>query len=425
MDKAASSGPRERNSAQTRRDILDAARTLFRHRGYAGTTVHSIAESLGLTDPAVYYHFHSKRQLWQALVDDVVVPTPPAAGIHSAEDLAQWLLAFFFAYARHADVVAMLLREQVGQDAASANYREQAQSFYAAAAQEPLQRLYGDRAELLVTTMTTMLSGMFWDGILTFGTAFSNVATEPQFRERVYRAIALPLGLPRDASMIGANPAGSWPKPGEAPERPGQAHHRRGRDATRTRILQSAVELFSMNGVDGTSVRAIAEHCGLTDPAVYYYFPSKVALLDSLWEAQLDQPAADVAGSEPLTDAGLAAIVDALIGSAANMDSQLRLLIRQVLAGDQVAITMRNDASAQWRAYLFASLSGTFDEVEATDRVDAILAASMGAVLLAQMGHPADFPLFARSDDFRNELLAIVSAIVGVPESSGERAETG
>lgn len=423
MERLVPLGVRERNAAQTRRAILDAARQLFTRKGYAGTTVHSIAESLGITDPAVYYYFHSKRELWQAAVDDVSVPTPPHQGIGTAEELAQWLLDFFLAYVRHADSAAMLLREQLGADPASANYREQTEGLYSRLAGEMLQRLYGEQAELLLRTLTTMLSGMFWDGILTFGPSFSSMTEDAQFRDRIYRAIALPLGLPRvprpssdDEPLMVASPVETAARS----SLPAVIH--RGRDTTRARILHAAMELFSMNGVDGTSVRAIAERCGLTDPAVYYYFPSKAALLDCLWDDQRDYPHDHATGTEPLDMEGLASIVDELIESSAAMDAQLRLLIRQVLSGDNVALSMRNDAGAQWRAYLSARLAGSYEEAEAADCVDAILGAGMGAVLLAQMEHPADFPQHARTRAFRDGVLQVVAAIARLPgAASGPR----
>jgi len=121
-------GPRassshERNALQTRRAILDTARELFRRNGYAGTTVHSIAERLQLTDPAVYYYFGSKQQLWQDLLEDVVVATLPPQGIQSPAELVDWLVGFFFAYVDHAEPMAMLFREQLGGDRASGDYR--------------------------------------------------------------------------------------------------------------------------------------------------------------------------------------------------------------------------------------------------------------------------------------------------------------
>lgn len=47
---------------------------------------------------------------------------------------------------------------------------------------------------------------------------------------------------------------------------------------TRERIFQAALELFSGNGYDGTSVREIAEAAGISKPALYYYYGSKERL---------------------------------------------------------------------------------------------------------------------------------------------------
>jgi AcrR family transcriptional regulator len=52
----------------TRRRILDVATELFRDRGYAGTSIRDIAEVLGMTKAALYYHFTCKDDMLDALV---------------------------------------------------------------------------------------------------------------------------------------------------------------------------------------------------------------------------------------------------------------------------------------------------------------------------------------------------------------------
>ncbi len=49
-------------------------------------------------------------------------------------------------------------------------------------------------------------------------------------------------------------------------------------DDTRTRILATAVELFSERGYEATSLREIADRLGFTKAALYYHFPSKAAI---------------------------------------------------------------------------------------------------------------------------------------------------
>lgn len=48
--------------------VLDAALDLFSERGFEGTSLQDIADRLGVTKAAVYYHFHTKDELLQALV---------------------------------------------------------------------------------------------------------------------------------------------------------------------------------------------------------------------------------------------------------------------------------------------------------------------------------------------------------------------
>ena len=53
--------------ADTRERILDVALDLFTRQGFDGTSLRQIAESLGLTKAALYYHFESKDDILLAL----------------------------------------------------------------------------------------------------------------------------------------------------------------------------------------------------------------------------------------------------------------------------------------------------------------------------------------------------------------------
>lgn len=47
---------------------MDAAGSLFSERGYARTTMRDIGRCAGITDAAIYYHFHTKRDLLEKLL---------------------------------------------------------------------------------------------------------------------------------------------------------------------------------------------------------------------------------------------------------------------------------------------------------------------------------------------------------------------
>ncbi len=61
---------RTRRGPHTRKQILDESLRLFSKRGFARTTVRDIAREAGITDAAIYYHFQSKREVLEALVEE-------------------------------------------------------------------------------------------------------------------------------------------------------------------------------------------------------------------------------------------------------------------------------------------------------------------------------------------------------------------
>ena len=54
---------RERERAETRGKILEAARRMFVQKGYEGTTMRAIAAKIGYTPTAIYHHFKDKDAL--------------------------------------------------------------------------------------------------------------------------------------------------------------------------------------------------------------------------------------------------------------------------------------------------------------------------------------------------------------------------
>jgi AcrR family transcriptional regulator len=60
--------------SETKQRILDTARELFARKGVPKTSLQEIADRLGITKPALYYHFSSReelvRSIMQPLIDD-------------------------------------------------------------------------------------------------------------------------------------------------------------------------------------------------------------------------------------------------------------------------------------------------------------------------------------------------------------------
>lgn len=75
----------------TKERILEVARELFTEQGYDATSLRQIAERLGFTKAALYYHFQSKEQLLQTLLE----PAHHTVGeffarLEAAEGLEGW-----------------------------------------------------------------------------------------------------------------------------------------------------------------------------------------------------------------------------------------------------------------------------------------------------------------------------------------------
>ncbi len=204
-----------------------------------------------------------------------------------------------------------------------------------------------------------------------------------------------------------------WPAGVEGAERRG--------DHTRRRILDAAMELFGRDGFDRTTVRSIARACGLTDAALYYYFSSKRAILDALWEAPQARDLRLVPVAPRLTQERLMALVDALEDVIDREDRVLRLLVQQALAGDATALAMRNEAIASWRQHLLPHFEVAFEPEEAARRVELLLMVVAGTTLTRQM-HGAPAPGAGGADGQREHVRALIAAVLPITPAAVSRA---
>jgi TetR/AcrR family acrAB operon transcriptional repressor len=88
---------RTKEEAQaTRNLILDTAEVVFHERGVSRSTLNDIAQAAGLTRGAIYWHFKDKADLFNAMMQRVILPLEEAA--LSSDDKA---LDDPLAYMRH------------------------------------------------------------------------------------------------------------------------------------------------------------------------------------------------------------------------------------------------------------------------------------------------------------------------------------
>ena len=72
----------------TRNRLLDAAELLFQAQGVSQTTLQQIAQQAGTTRGAIYWHFKDKADLFNAMMERVILPleVPPKVAVHGGVD---------------------------------------------------------------------------------------------------------------------------------------------------------------------------------------------------------------------------------------------------------------------------------------------------------------------------------------------------
>jgi AcrR family transcriptional regulator len=59
------------NAADRRRQLLDVAKKLFAQNGYRNTTTANIAKAANVTEPILYRHFRSKKNLFLEVINEI------------------------------------------------------------------------------------------------------------------------------------------------------------------------------------------------------------------------------------------------------------------------------------------------------------------------------------------------------------------
>lgn len=59
---------RAEQAEKTRQAVLDTARRLFVENGYDATSLQQIADTMGVTKANVYYYFHTKAEILEAII---------------------------------------------------------------------------------------------------------------------------------------------------------------------------------------------------------------------------------------------------------------------------------------------------------------------------------------------------------------------
>ena len=85
------SAPKGSPPRDTRAEILAVAAELFSAQGYEATSLREIAERLGITKAALYYHFPGKDDILRALLEPMsAVITELLQRLETARDVGEW-----------------------------------------------------------------------------------------------------------------------------------------------------------------------------------------------------------------------------------------------------------------------------------------------------------------------------------------------
>ena len=94
---------------------------------------------------------------------------------------------------------------------------------------------------------------------------------------------------------------------------------------TRTRLLATALSLFTEHGVEGTSLQMIADALGVTKAAVYYHFKTKADITEAVAEPALRELDEILDGAERLRRRG--ARVDHVLEGLVDLVVRYRTLV--------------------------------------------------------------------------------------------------
>lgn len=180
---------------------------------------------------------------------------------------------------------------------------------------------------------------------------------------------------------------------------------------TRRRILEVALEAFTEQGYDKTSMRELAKRLGFTTAALYYHFDSKDEILSALAVDYFScpSPVDRLAEERHVGLSAWACSVDELIEHLLGQRRLFRMVERNQAALEQLARTKTTVERHRQREELFHRIVGD-RSLPAADRVR--IACSLGAIIGLVMHCGGAFDDLD-DEQFRHEVSLAVHAMLG------------
>ena len=185
--------------------------------------------------------------------------------------------------------------------------------------------------------------------------------------------------------------------------------------AAQSRVVDAALELFAVRGVNGTSLQMIADALGVTKAAVYHQFPSKEQIVVATAETELARLDAAVTAAEAEEDRSRA--LEVLLSQVVDLAVERRHVV-STLMHDPVVVRLlaTHEPFPRLMARVSRVLLGAAPTAEARVRA---------AMTQAAIGGAVSHPLVADLDDetLRAHLLEQGRRAFGLSDpSSGDPA---
>ncbi|EID53134.1 TetR/AcrR family transcriptional regulator [Saccharomonospora xinjiangensis] len=187
-------------------------------------------------------------------------------------------------------------------------------------------------------------------------------------------------------------------------------------DDTRSRLLATALRLFSKHGVGGTSLQMIADELGVTKAAVYYHFKTKDEITEAVAAPALQELLARMDEAERQRTRG--AQIDQALSGFVDIIVRYRSLIALFNSdpGIMRAIERSLDGVENFAARMRTLLAGPDPDLATAINVNVMLA---GLALAGGAPEQADLD----DETLRTHLFDIGRRMLGRPKRRGARAE--
>jgi AcrR family transcriptional regulator len=173
-------------------------------------------------------------------------------------------------------------------------------------------------------------------------------------------------------------------------------------EVRRADILEIAARVFSTHGYVGATTRDIAREIGITEAALYRYFPSKEAIYTAILEERL--AAEDLVA--PFEDAaragddiaGFGGLAQALLETVERDPTYLRLMLFSALEGHQLARPFHDKRVRRLREFLTSYIegrtrAGAFRDLDPVLAARAFIGMVIDHLIVREVfGHHAEYP---------------------------------